>query len=224
MQPFQHGVAWLSICFSFVIVLRFAGIRLPNALRRMEAASEQELLDNFEVLLRCPDVLSAESMVFFALLYEERQRGRAALPWTALAAHVTVLADDVARVACLAILDATVLCQNVLRYQEQDDALSILTIAAHVWTPLQLTLQVNPGCGSCRRSFDVLTYSFLPRLKLPLPLVVKAMRMHFENSQPSSLQDMGRRLGLSGGNKGSLKKLVQHLRAAEAPVTLPACD
>ena len=69
-----------------------------------------------------------------------------------------------------------------------------------------------------------MTYSFLPRLKLPLPLVVKAMRMHFENSQPSSLQDMGRRLGLSGGNKGSLKKLVQHLRAAEAPVTLPACD
>ncbi|CAE7225007.1 unnamed protein product [Symbiodinium microadriaticum] len=82
--------------------------------------------------------------------------------------------------------------------------------------PVQVAALRLGSCGSCRRSFDILTYSCLPRLKLPLPLVLKAMHLHFENSTSSSLKDMGRRLGLSGGNKGSLRKLAQHLRAAEA--------
>ena len=49
-------------------------------------------------------------------------------------------------------------------------------------------------CGSCRLFFDALVWSFLPRLKIPLPWVLEVMKVHFTMAQKTSAQDLGRPL------------------------------
>lgn len=49
-------------------------------------------------------------------------------------------------------------------------------------------------CGSCRKRFDAMTWSFLPRLRCPLPWIVKIMEAHFASAQTVSTQDLGRAL------------------------------
>lgn len=42
------------------------------------------------------------------------------------------------------------------------------------WKPLK-----RPGCGSCKKWFDCMTFSHLPRTRLALPLVLRAVELHF---------------------------------------------
>ena len=39
-----------------------------------------------------------------------------------------------------------------------------------------------------------MTWSFLPRLRCPLPWIVKIMEAHFDSAQTVSTQDLGRAL------------------------------
>ena len=58
-------------------------------------------------------------------------------------------------------------------------------------------------CDECRKHFDVLTFSHLLSLRLPLVIVSRAIDMHFEKSPPPSASDVGRALGCSATPGGS---------------------
>lgn len=58
-------------------------------------------------------------------------------------------------------------------------------------------------CDDCRKHFDVLTFSHLLSLRLPLVIVSRAIDMHFQKSPPPSASDVGRALGCSATPGGS---------------------
>ena len=62
-------------------------------------------------------------------------------------------------------------------------------------------------CSDCSSYRDVLTWSHLPKLRMPLPSVVAAMKHWFGGSVPPSADHVGRLLGLSGTSATSLKSL-----------------
>ena len=70
-------------------------------------------------------------------------------------------------------------------------------------------------CPQCRKWFDVLAFSFLPVVRMPLPTVYKAMQMYFQQNRAPSVDEIGRLVGCSGSTASALKKLVKALRAAE---------
>lgn len=71
-------------------------------------------------------------------------------------------------------------------------------------------------CVDCRAYFDVLPWSDLPVLRLPLPFVVEGMKRYFAGSAPSPSDEVGRQLGVRGQNKSALKRLFDTLAAHEA--------
>ena len=75
-------------------------------------------------------------------------------------------------------------------------------------------------CLECRAYFDVLSWSHLPILRLPLPFVVEAMKRYFSGSAPSSSDEVGRQLGISGQSRSALKKLFDTLATHEATLAL----
>ena len=71
-------------------------------------------------------------------------------------------------------------------------------------------------CSDCSSYRDVLTWSHLPKLRMPLPSVVAAMKHWFGGSVPPSADHVGRLLGLSGKSATSLKSLLSTLASHEA--------
>ena len=62
-------------------------------------------------------------------------------------------------------------------------------------------------CEDCGKWFDVLTFSYLITVRLPLTLVWKALTMHFQESPPPTASQVGRLLGMSatpGGRESSM--------------------
>ena len=71
-------------------------------------------------------------------------------------------------------------------------------------------------CAGCRRWSDVLAFSFLPVVKMPLPLVHEAMTRYCHGPFPETLQSAASAMGLSGTSAGSaLSKLWNALKVAE---------
>lgn len=66
-------------------------------------------------------------------------------------------------------------------------------------------------CSECRLWKDVLTYSHLPRLRMPLPHVVKAMCIFFRNVKIPSLNEMASEMGYNGHAGGCLAALRNSL-------------
>ena len=90
-----------------------------------------------------------------------------------------------------------------------------------VQCPLKASVKRGHGrvylrCAGCRKWYDVLARSYLPVLKMPLPVVWRAMGMYFAHLQPPTLQDAACSLGLSGNSAGVLGRLWRALRGAEA--------
>eukprot|EP00438_Fugacium_kawagutii_P035560 Skav229224 [mRNA] locus=scaffold864:125682:127571:+ [translate_table: standard] len=73
-------------------------------------------------------------------------------------------------------------------------------------------------CEDCQKYFDVLTFSHLITLRLPLVLVEKAVDMHFADSPPPSASQVGRYLGLSAtpGGKGKRPVLLWDIGTAKS--------
>ena len=71
-------------------------------------------------------------------------------------------------------------------------------------------------CNDCETYKDVMTWSHLPKLRLPLPSLVEAMKIWFTGSVPPSSDQVGCRIGVCGQNKSSLKTLLDTLASHEA--------
>ena len=71
-------------------------------------------------------------------------------------------------------------------------------------------------CSGCRKWYDALAFSALPILKLPLPLILAAMKRYFHGPSAESVESAATALGLSASAKTSaLARLWMALRTAE---------
>lgn len=75
-------------------------------------------------------------------------------------------------------------------------------------------------CVECRSYFDILSWSHLPIVRLPLPYLVEAMKRYFSGSAPPSSDEVGRQLGINGRNGSALQKLFNTLSTHEATLAL----
>lgn len=75
-------------------------------------------------------------------------------------------------------------------------------------------------CSHCGAYRDVLAWSYLPVLRMPLPAVVEAMKQWFTGSLPPSVEDVGRLLGFSGMASTSLRSLLLTLAKHEAALAV----
>ena len=78
--------------------------------------------------------------------------------------------------------------------------------------------------SDCRSYKDVLCFSHLPSLRMPLSHIVEAMKCWFSKSCPPSADDVGRHLGLAGQSHSSLKKLFETLGKHESDLALSFQD
>lgn len=75
-------------------------------------------------------------------------------------------------------------------------------------------------CVECRSYFDILSWSHLPIVRLPLPYLMEAMKRYFSGSAPPSSDEVGRQLGINGRNGSALQKLFNTLSTHEATLAL----
>lgn len=70
-------------------------------------------------------------------------------------------------------------------------------------------------CTGCRRWYDIMAFSPLPVLKMPLPLLYEAIAKYFAEVRVPSVQSVARALQVSGGNHSPLFRLFRALQMAE---------
>ena len=71
-------------------------------------------------------------------------------------------------------------------------------------------------CEDCLEYKDVLVWSHLPAVRVPLPALVAAIQMYFEQTPPPSSDAIGKLTGLSGTRSGALRKVLGVLQDREA--------
>lgn len=86
--------------------------------------------------------------------------------------------------------------------------------------PLRATYQRGHGrafqrCNQCRKWFDVMTWSVLPVVKMPLPVIWMILQRYFHGLHAESVESCAKALGLSGSNTSALAKLWRALQTAE---------
>ena len=70
-------------------------------------------------------------------------------------------------------------------------------------------------CAGCQRWYDIMAFSPLPVLKMPLPLLQEAISKYFAEVRVPSVQSVARALQVSGGNHSPLFRLFRALQMAE---------
>ena len=86
--------------------------------------------------------------------------------------------------------------------------------------PLTKSLKRGNGraylrCSECRSWYDVVAFSPLPTLKMPLPTLYECMQRYFHGPYAESVESCASFLGLSGSKTFALFKLWRALRTAE---------
>ena len=90
-----------------------------------------------------------------------------------------------------------------------------------VQCPLRKSVKRGTGrvylrCAGCRRWYDVVAFSSLPVLKMPLPLLLAAMKRYFQGPHAEGFARCAEALGMSGTSKTcALARLWNALRTAE---------
>ena len=90
-----------------------------------------------------------------------------------------------------------------------------------VQCPLRMSVKRGTGrvylrCAGCRRWYDVVAFSSLPVLKMPLPLLLAAMKRYFQGPHAEAFARCAEALGMSGTSKTcALARLWNALRTAE---------
>ena len=90
-----------------------------------------------------------------------------------------------------------------------------------VQCPLRLSVKRGAGrvylrCAGCRRWYDAVAFSSLPALKMPLPLLLAAMKRYFHGPHAESFTRCAEALGMSGKSKTcTLARLWNALSMAE---------
>ena len=86
--------------------------------------------------------------------------------------------------------------------------------------PLTKSLKRGNGraylrCSECRSWYDVVAFSPLPTLKMPLPTLYECMQRYFHGPYAESVESCASFLGLSGSKTSALFKQWRALRTAE---------